>query len=400
MPDPTLPERYEEYKQAISSDIRTVLDEANVQPVLFVGTGVSRRYFTAPSWNELLQRMTELCVTLDRPYGYYRQTRTPPEMGQFLAEAFQEAAWTVQTDEFDGYTDHFDHPPDIYLKYKVSEYIDSLTPDSIDQIDEQRIASQLSIEEARDELRQLQTIQPHAIITTNYDEFLHTLYPDYHVSVGEEVFVGNYWLIGEILKIHGDVSDPPSLILTSQDYDQFNERRRYLSSKILTYILEHPMLILGYSVGDPNIQQVFSWVAQALPEDHAIAEDIYFVEWKRNIDEDTLLRREKQISTGKQTSITVKAITASSWDWIFEAFASAGPNNIDMSLYRKLMAATYDVICERASDETAEIDYAQLERLANDRDELAAVLGIGPDSEESMGRADDASEEDDEDGDE
>lgn len=394
MPNRPIPKQYEEYKRTISSDIRTVLDEANVQPVLFVGTGVSRRYFSAPSWNELLQRMTELCRTLDRPYGYYRQTRAPPEMGQFLSEAFHEAAWTVQADEFDRYTEHFDYPPDIYLKYKVSEYIDALTPDSIDRIDERQIAPQLSIEDVREELRQLQAIQPHAIITTNYDRFLHALYPDYHVNVGEEVFVGNYLMIGQILKIHGDVSDPSSLVLTSRDYDQFNERRRYLSSKLLTYILEHPMLILGYSVGDPNIQQVFSWVAQALPEEHTIAEDIYFVEWKRSIDEDTLLRREKQISTGRQTSITVKAITASSWDWIFEAFASAGPNNIDMSLYRKLMAATYDVICERAMDETAEIDYAQLERLVNDPDELAAVLGIDSNAEDSPERTDDAPGED------
>jgi len=35
----------------------------------------------------------EDCNGIEQEYGFYRQTRDPPEVGQFLAEQYAESAW-------------------------------------------------------------------------------------------------------------------------------------------------------------------------------------------------------------------------------------------------------------------------------------------------------------------
>ena len=87
----------------------------------------------------------------------------------------------------------------------------------------------------RTEIRALQSVRPHALITTNYDQFLETVFPEYQPVIGQNIIHGTQVLMGEIFKIHGCVSDHPSFVVTQEDYDEF-ARKKEVSKRKATYI--------------------------------------------------------------------------------------------------------------------------------------------------------------------
>lgn len=377
-------ESLEEYRSEVTEDIRDTVGSKPVQPILFVGSGLSRRYFSGPRWDELLSDLAARCPKLEHNYGYYRQSRKPPEMGSLLADRYSQWAWDQNERKFSDEDYGYEQSPDIYLKTEIGDEFAELTPDSVEDITDELTAGDLTAEAANTEIELLRDIQPHAVITTNYDTFLETIFNDegqdeekYDVIVGEQILRSPQKSVGEILKIHGSATRPESLILTSEDYEEFTSRKRYLSSKMLTYFAEHPLLIVGYSATDPNVRSILSWVNQLLPEDETVAEDIYFINYTSKIESLDEYPLRKRIQLGEERFISVKQIVARDFDWVFEAFASGDGFEVDIRYLRKLLANTYEVVRSKSSGERV-VDHQQIKDVAEDQGELATVLGISP----------------------
>lgn len=155
-----------------------------------------------------------------------------------------------------------------------------------------RHLSKFSIEDARksefgSEIAALSKISVDGIITTNWDFFLEELFPEYKVFVGQEqLLFSNPQSIGEIYKIHGSANCPGSLVLTSEDYDQFNSKNPYLAAKLVTIFVEHPILFFGYSITDPHIRSLVTSIAKCLPQDKidAFQKDLIFIQ-RTKVDE-------------------------------------------------------------------------------------------------------------------
>lgn len=129
------------------------------------------------------------------------------------------------------------------------------------------------------------------IITTNWDTLTEMIFPDYTTFTGQdELIFSELYSIGEIYKIHGSVSNPESVILTSEDYDNFNDRYSYLAAKLLTVFVEHPIIFIGYSIEDKNIQDILRSVLKCLtPEKVDLIKDrLIFCSWEQEIAETTL----------------------------------------------------------------------------------------------------------------
>ena len=102
------------------------------------------------------------------------------------------------------------------------------------------------------------------IITTNYDNLLHFLFPKFDKYIGqEELIFRNITGIGEIYKIHGSVTCPSSLVLTSKDYENFETKSAYLIAKLLTIFLEYPLATIHeviFTTIDVNMASIVTWL--------------------------------------------------------------------------------------------------------------------------------------------
>ena len=107
------------------------------------------------------------------------------------------------------------------------------------------------------------------IITTNYDNFIEDCLKN--TNTGIKVNVGNKGLFskssdyGELYKIHGSITEPNSISITSKDYNSNGEKSSIINAKILSNLVEAPILFLGYSLTDENIRKLLTDFARNSP---------------------------------------------------------------------------------------------------------------------------------------
>lgn len=100
--------------------------------------------------------------------------------------------------------------------------------------------------------------QINTIITTNYDHLFEIVYGENMTVCTGTNFKKSVKGKVDLYKIHGDTSEPSSVIITSKDYSQFYEKlNTVLWNKIKSTLAEKPVIFIGYSVEDKNIQDIF-----------------------------------------------------------------------------------------------------------------------------------------------
>lgn len=344
------------------------------QPILFIGSGISKRYYGGPSWEELLRIMARQCPLIDKEFAYYKQSAMSDggnvliSIGDKFAQLYYEWAWNEGKGEFppELFTD--DNPSEIYLKYKIAEYFNTKLQSSLAAEMDSNLSNEIDL---------LKKIHPHAIITTNYDTFLETIFPEYEPIIGQKILRSNYTSYGEILKIHGCVSNPEGIVLNKNDYDDFEAKKKYLTAKLLTYFAEHPLLFAGYSAEDPNIKSILSDIDEIVSTRGEVIPNIYILEWNPSIDTSIYPLTEKIIPIAQHKNVRVKCIEASSFEWVFKAFLYAGEiKNVDVKILRSLLARTYELVRTDIPREKLEIDYETLGHYTSSREGIATLYGI------------------------
>jgi hypothetical protein len=221
-------------------------------PFLFVGSGLSRRYLSLETWESLLRRFSKL-TTKDYEYFSSKANGNLPRVATMLAMEFHEKWWKLAKyksarDKWRATATKSDSP----IKIEISTYIRGKRTDPDDA-------------EMVSEIEAFQKANIDGIITTNWDLLLETIFPGFEVFKGqEELLFANPQSIAEIYKIHGCCTSPNSLVLTEQDYADFNERNPYLASKLLNVFIEHPVIFLGYSLSDENIIRILNSITSCL----------------------------------------------------------------------------------------------------------------------------------------
>lgn len=369
MSDEVQQTRYQRYVEEISEDITETVQALGCQPILFIGSGLPRRYMGAPSWDELLNYLADQCSAIEKGLGFYKQSlKTPMKIGEEFARLYQEWAWGVGHNEFPESMFGEDVDAQAYLKFKVATYLKSITPTDI---------SQLGGGSLKAEIQALRSIKPHAIITTNYDRMIEMIFPDHEPVVGQKILRGQQFAVGEVYKIHGSVEEYDSIVFTQSDYDDFTKKKKFLSAKLLTFFNEHPLLFIGYSASDPNIRSILSDIDEALPEKGGVIPNVYILEWNDELTDDSSPVRDKLIATEDDRSIRVKLIVASDFGWVFDAFA-ANPvlNDVNPKVLRALIARSYTLVRHDIPTMKIEADFKMLSQAVEDSNSFAKLFGI------------------------
>ncbi|KGN95231.1 SIR2 family protein [Porphyromonas gulae] len=233
-------------------DIAAALYTGNL--TFFVGTGFSKELTggKAPSWSNLL----DLC------YNEIKNNRS-------------------QTDksELDGfYGKKID--PLIYAEFLEVELKKEgrLLRDIIKQIISDRTSNKELDADAVKCIKDFFSSKPGVnFITTNYDTLLsdHIFPQENSAFVEGQVFTRKKSKYN-IYHVHGCITNPETIVVTNQDYYSFQNKRGYLSRKLYTLFQETTVVILGYSLGDFNLNTILNEVHKSRKKTFRYA-DIYFV---------------------------------------------------------------------------------------------------------------------------
>jgi len=111
---------------------------------------------------------------------------------------------------------------------------------------------------------------PHikTIITTNYDRLFEDVYQEKAHVIYDKAqipYIDQRQI--QIFKIHGDLSNPDSIIITNSDYNNFfknNTDSGTFWAVIRERLATKNVLFLGYNIEDPNVSVVFERITESL----------------------------------------------------------------------------------------------------------------------------------------
>lgn len=361
---------FEVYKAHNVASINALLADMGCRPVLFVGSGLTRRYLGGPSWFQLLEQISNLIGMDSARFAFLSQNAgsDPIVLGTLISDEVHSWAFGPGKNSFPSELFTPDQDKDIFIKTVAARLLADLAGNvyKLDGV-------------LKEELDLLQKSSPHALITTNYDPLLEMLFPEFEKVVGEKIIPFSLNIFGELYKIHGTIDDPSSLVLTGKDYDRYRLRRKYISSKLMTYFAEYPLFIFGYSLSDRNVNAIISDLGEALRDKDGLLENVYYIQYSPDIASLSSLQTEYAVPAADEGAppLRVRTIVTDRFDWILAALGdTANPMPMPTKALRHLAARVIELVRVDVPKNKIEIDYDQIKRLSESPNELAQVLGI------------------------
>lgn len=260
-------------------DIKEFIASYSNHPVLFVGTGFSLRYLeNSFSWNELLEKVSlevfgndEFYLDIKAKYAVGSDFDLT-KVAKDLEVKFNEKLSQDRNGKFKEINDifYFNMRNGIHLsrfKIYISQVLSDLTL---------KISMDLEIKDLKKMKKNIASI-----ITTNYDGLIEEMF-GFNPLVGNDILLSNPY--GSVYKIHGCASKVASLIITENDYINFNERYELIRAQLLSLFIHNPIIFLGYSVSDENIKSIlrtiFSYVEPNTEQANKIRNNFLLVEYQ------------------------------------------------------------------------------------------------------------------------
>jgi len=332
---------------------------SSAPPFLFIGSGFSRRYIGLEDWSSLLKRF---CAGIQH-FEYYLASADGnlPRTASLMSKDFHQHWWNAE--EYEEHRSKFRsklRDKSSALRIEICEYL-----------------SKLALDEPTDELLRreaavLSSLNVDGIITTNWDGYIEKLFPDYRVFIGQdELIFSNPQSIAEIYKIHGCCTRPHSLVLTEEDYRGFNGKNPYLAAKLITLFVEHPIVLIGYSLSDENIVGLLRSITQCLGDEKLdqLQNNLVFVQ-----------RANQEVESYAQTLMSIEGIqlpiTVVKLDTFLPLYAAldSTKRRIPARILRYCKEQLYELV--KAEDSGGKLAVVDIDHIEN-KDDIEFVVGIG-----------------------
>lgn len=356
----------------ISTYIASTFSSFRTKPILFIGSGFSIRYLNSPTWKKLLSHFSEeLNVNNPLSFRKYEEMAIDQVKRDGLNDSFiyPLIASFIQNE----FNHRIFNDNSFYTEFRnihLAEIKDGNDPFHLAIIDYIKEVEKPT-NEYNDEYKLFTSISKKIsnIITTNYDSFLEDTFTNFHTIIGQQDILNKRNnLVGNIYKIHGSVSDANSIVITKEDYDKFLQKQKFLSAKILTMLLEFPVIFIGYSASDTNIISIFSDIKSCLNPDteNDVAKKLLFIDYTS--DKTLQAITEIEISGLRMTRIRL-----SDFSPLYKAFENI-IDSIDISYLRSIEDKIIQLI-ETTNKTVPSIYASALENDHKDKEPIAIYIG-------------------------
>ena len=267
-----------------------ILIEGNEFPIVFLGSGISKRYLeNYPRWIELLrelwekynnnnffgylnilrQDITQNGQINDSQLNFLLNTKTASHLEKIINAAFYSNKLAID-----------DFSQENAFKYNISPFKKILSNRFI------KYSIKESYTQEFEEFKKM-LMKAQIILTTNYDTFIEDSYNNistYKIQkyIGQKGFFENTFGYSELYKLHGCATDPNSIIITSNDYEKFDKNSVLISSKIISMLLYSPIIFIGYSLSDINVRNIIKNFVDSLTSSELLILEkrLLLIEWK------------------------------------------------------------------------------------------------------------------------
>ena len=362
--------------------IQEVVAKFNTTPFLFAGSGITRRYYGLPDWIGLLTYFANKVKKDSFAYQYYENKAN---ISEDTVEKLPAIASYIEKDFNDLW---FNNEAGIRTtSSKVNEAVASgISPFKAELCEYIRTLSHVK-DEYENEVEKLKNIAKNnisGVITTNYDCFFEDTFEGYKSFVGQDELVFSQLQgIAEIYKIHGSIEAPSSIIINKSDYQSFRDKGKYLAAKLMTIFMEYPIVFIGYSISDSDIQQILGDVVECLPPDKidSLQKRFVFVEYVPDY-VGSEVSAHSLIINGKLIEMT--KITLSDFGILYDAL-SVKKAALPVKLLRRFKDELYTFALTQQPGPTMQV--ASLEDQRIDENMLALSIGLASTGVYGLARA-------------
>ena len=205
----------------------------NQYPIIFIGSGITQRYFqNAPTWEGLLKKLWNVLYEEDLYYSKYHELESKYN-NQF--EVYTKLATELEQEIDNAFYNKKIEIKGLSLKQAHEKKISPFR---------QLIANIFLDLELKDDVESeveafcKMLLKARLIITTNYDTFIEDCFK--RTNTGIKINVGNKGLFskssdyGELFKIHGSVKEVNTISFTEEDYRENEESAHKIIFMCLT----------------------------------------------------------------------------------------------------------------------------------------------------------------------